>query len=133
VDGKVILYADKITDSMKRMIDVTERRRKSQIAYNKEHGITPKTIIKLIEDNLAIEHEAGKIEENVLREAGESYDVHQVAEELKREMLAAAEALEFERAGMLRDQLAELMEASGMELPAMLKRKGSKPFKKKFR
>jgi excinuclease ABC subunit B len=133
VDGKVILYADRITDSMKRMIDVTEKRRKAQMAYNAENGITPKTIIKEIEDNLAIEHEAGKIEENVLREAGESYDVHQVTEDLKREMLAAAEALEFERAGMLRDQLTELMEASGMEVPASLKRKSVKPFRRKFK
>jgi excinuclease ABC subunit B len=133
VDGKVILYADRVTDSMKRMIDVTEMRRKAQMAYNTEHGITPKTIIKEIEDNLAIEHEAGKIEENVLREAGESYDVHQVAEDLKREMLAAAESLEFERAGMLRDQLTELMEASGMEVPASLKRKSVKPFRRKFK
>jgi excinuclease ABC subunit B len=133
VDGKVILYADTVTASMKRMIDVTEKRRATQLVYNKAHGITPKTIIKEIEDNLAIERDSEKIEENVLKEAGESYDVHQVAEDLKREMLAAAESLEFERAGLLRDQLAELMEASGMEVPAALKRKRQKPFKRQFR
>ncbi len=123
VDGKVILYADRVTDSMRRMMTVTEKRRTSQVEYNRIHGITPKTIIKEIEDNLAIEKKAGEIENNVLKEAGESYDVHQVAEELKREMLSAAEALEFERAGLLRDQLTELMEAAGMELPTTLKKK----------
>ncbi len=133
VDGKVILYADRVTDSMKRMMDVTTSRRISQLAYNERHGITPMTVVKEIEDNLAIEKKAGEIEENVLKEAGESYDVHQVAEELKREMLAAAESLAFERAGMLRDQLTELMEAAGLELPATLKKKRSKPFLKKFR
>jgi excinuclease ABC subunit B len=133
VDGKVILYADRVTDSMKRMIAVTEKRRISQLAYNAAHGITPTTVIKEIEDNLAIEKKAGEIEVNVLKEAGESYDVHQVAEELKREMLSAAEALEFERAGMLRDQLTELMEAAGMEVPANLKKKRTKQFNKKFR
>lgn len=133
VDGKVILYADRVTDSMKRMIAITEKRRISQMEYNRVHGITPRTVIKEIEDNLAIEKKAGEIEENVLKEAGESYDVHQVAEELKREMLAAAESLEFERAGMLRDQLTELMEAAGMDVPAALKKKRAKPFLKKFR
>jgi excinuclease ABC subunit B len=132
VNGKVILYADRITNSMKRMIDVTEKRRTSQLEYNRLNGITPRTVIKEIEETLMIEKKAGKIEENVLREAGESYDVHQVAEDLKREMLQAAESLEFERAGMLRDQLAELMEAAGMELPATLKKKRAKPFKKGF-
>ncbi|MFO7535876.1 MAG: excinuclease ABC subunit UvrB [Kiritimatiellia bacterium] len=132
VNGKVILYADRITNSMKRMIDVTEKRRIFQLEYNRLNGITPRTVIKEIEETLMIEQKAGKIEENVLREAGESYDVHQVAEDLKREMVQAAESLEFERAGMLRDQLTELMEAAGMDLPATLKKKRAKPFKKSF-
>ncbi len=123
VNGKVILYADRVTDSMKRMIVVTERRRVSQLAYNTAHGITPTTINKEIEELLHVEQRAEKIEANVLREAGESYDVHQVAEDLKREMLQAAESLEFEKAGLLRDQLAELMEAAGMAVPRELKKK----------
>ncbi|MFC1467728.1 excinuclease ABC subunit UvrB [Verrucomicrobiota bacterium] len=116
IDGKVIMYGDNITDSMKALIDTTEYRRAKQDAYNKEHGITPQQIQKEIAESLRQEHEAHEVEEAVVREAGESYNVTEVIAELEKEMLEAAEALEFERAMLLRDQVYDLKESSGMEV-----------------
>ncbi|MBF1052610.1 MAG: excinuclease ABC subunit UvrB [Peptostreptococcus sp.] len=107
-NGRVIMYADRVTDSMQRAISETERRRSIQIAYNEKHGIVPKTIQKGVRDSI----EATKIAEEV-----ESYDVNDVRnlkdeEEisqaiivLKSEMMAAAENLEFEKAAELRDKI----------------------------
>ncbi len=108
VNGKVILYADNITNSMRRMMEVTELRRQEQLAYNKEHGITPRSIQKEIRDGLRMQEESTDIARAVVKEAGVDYDVHNVINDLEREMLEAAEALEFERAAMLRDQVYEL-------------------------
>ncbi|MDA0990431.1 MAG: excinuclease ABC subunit UvrB [Verrucomicrobia bacterium] len=108
VSGKVILYADHITDAMRKMIDVTQTRRQTQIAYNAEHDIKPAGISKLIGDGLVGWKQADDIEKRVVREAGEDYDVHQVIQEVEQEMLEAATALEFERAAILRDELTEL-------------------------
>jgi len=112
-DGKVILYADKITDSMRRMMDKTEQRRELQLAYNKEHGITPKSTVRAIDDGLRTEYEeADEVERAVVKEAGEEYDVHLAIQEVEREMLEAAKNLEFERAAVLRDELRELQDSS---------------------
>ncbi len=106
--GKVILYADAITDSMRRMIELTEERRARQLAYNREHGITPRAIEKGIQEALAIRRAAEEVEGRAVREAGADYDVERTIEDLEREMFEAADALEFERAAMLRDQIREL-------------------------
>ena len=107
-NGRVIMYADRVTDSMQRAISETERRRSIQIAYNEKHGIVPKTIQKGVRDSI----EATKIAEEV-----ESYDVKDVRNlkdeaeisqaiiVLKSEMMAAAENLEFEKAAELRDKI----------------------------
>ena len=105
VDGKVILYADKVTDSMRRMIEVTDTRREAQLAYNEKHGITPRSAQRALDEGLRIKEEVEELDERVVRESGEEYDVHRVAESLEAEMLEASESLEFERAAMLRDQL----------------------------
>ncbi len=117
VDGRVILYADQVTDSMRRMIDLTNARRERQQAYNREHGITPRTVQKAIQDSLAILKQAEQEEALVVREAGEDYDVQRVIADLEREMVEASEALEFERAAMLRDQLYELKESKRRQTP----------------
>jgi len=127
--GRVILYADQVTDSMRRMIDVTNARRERQLAYNRDHGITPQAIRKGIQESLAIREEAGEVETSVVREAGVDYDVHQVVQDLEREMLEAAESLEFERAAALRDQIRDLRaskEAGGTP-PAPARRGDPKP------
>lgn len=108
LNGKVILYADNITSSMRRMIEVTNKRRKRQVAYNKAHNITPQSIKKSIREGLIIRDESKEIEKKVVRESGEDYDVYTAINDFEKEMFEAAEALEFERAAMLRDQIYEL-------------------------
>ena len=115
IDGKVILYADQTTDSMRRLLDVTERRRALQLAYNREHGITPKQIVKEVQESLAVvKKEVEEIDEAVAREGRGDYNVEDVVRQVEQEMLEAAAALEFERAAMLRDQLNELRAAHGI-------------------
>ena len=113
-DGRVILYADRITDSMKRAMDETERRRTVQQAYNEEHGVTPKTIVKpvvpLIETTLVAESRAsygedsdGKKKKKLTKKQKES-----LIRTLLAQMQTASRALEFERAAELRDMIIEL-------------------------
>ena len=111
LQGRVILYADQVTDSMKRMIELTQGRRRVQEAYNLANGLTPTKIEKAIRDDLAQEEKARETEEYVVREAGEDYDVVRAIAEMEREMAEAAEAMEFERAALLRDQIFELKRA----------------------
>ncbi|MCC7300939.1 MAG: excinuclease ABC subunit UvrB [Verrucomicrobia bacterium] len=109
IDGKVIMYADRITGSMRRMIDITDHRRKKQVAYNVEHGVTPQAIQSRIQDSLGhLKKDAEDLEESIVRETGEDYDINQTIREMEQEMLEAAQKLEFERAALLRDQLYEL-------------------------
>jgi excinuclease ABC subunit B len=109
IDGKVIMYADHITGSMRRMIDITDHRRKKQVAYNLEHGITPQAIQNRIQDSLGhLKQDAEELEESIVCETGEDYDINRTIREMEQEMLEAAGKLEFERAALLRDQLYEL-------------------------
>ena len=114
INGKVILYADVITDSMRRMIDKTRERREKQMLYNKENNITPRQIAKSIQESLSLEQEGKAIEKGVVKEGGEVYNTHEVIEELEKEMLEAAVAMEYERAALLRDQVYELKQAAGL-------------------
>ena len=108
VDGRVILYADAVTDSMRRMIEITDRRRAAQLAFNREHGIAPRSIRKSLQESLAREDEAKELSAAVVREAGAEYGSEQeLIAELEREMIEAAEALEYERAALLRDHIRE--------------------------
>lgn len=116
-NAKVLLYADKVTEAMKLAIDETERRRAIQMAYNREHGITPTTIRKTI--RRGIEAEAAKRQRNAAAAKSESDSVHvtlEMIESLEREMLEAAEALEFERAATLRDRITQLKPHVGKPL-----------------
>lgn len=109
--GKVIMYADKITDSMKKAIDETKRRRSIQEAYNEEHGIVPKTIKKEIRDDISITKpvENEKVAEDTVDYASLSAEERQEAiENIEKEMKEAAKALDFERAAILRDTLIDL-------------------------
>jgi len=104
--GRVILYADNITESIRRTVEVTSARRARQMAYNAEHGIVPRSVKRGVQASL---HQAGAPEEEALavREIGED-DVGAVISELENEMTEAAGRLEFERAALLRDQIAAL-------------------------
>ena len=112
-EGKVIMYADRITDSMKRAMDETERRREIQQAYNKEHGIVPKTIIKpvkaLIETTLVAEEAATyKTGDDKKKKKLTAKNKEALIKTLTREMQQASRALEFEKAAELRDMIWEL-------------------------
>jgi excinuclease ABC subunit B len=107
--GRVILYADRITNSMQRMMDTTTARRAVQLAHNEEHGIVPQSTSRGLDEGLVpLYEEADAIEHKVVAEGGEDYLTHQVVETLEKEMLEAAAALEFERAAILRDELKAL-------------------------
>ncbi|HII08569.1 MAG TPA: excinuclease ABC subunit UvrB [Methanosphaera sp.] len=106
VDGEVILYADNITDSVRNAVNITERRRKIQMAYNKDHNITPRSVVRKLKEK-KIESKVDDIQEidNVTIE-----EVDMLIEELENEMKEAAEKLDFERAAKLRDRIMELKE-----------------------
>lgn len=111
VEGKVILYADKLTDSMKRAIDETNRRRAIQIAYNTKHGITPKTIIKKINDiteHLRTEHDKAVAELLVIDADLFKKKPKTLIKQKKKEMADAVKILDFETAAILRDEIAKL-------------------------
>ncbi len=110
VNAKVLLYADTITESMRKAIDETERRRKIQVAYNQEHNITPETIKKEIRNTLTEQIKARRVAQEAIRLGDSEYDKVELAGQIEREMLEAAESLDFERAAVLRDQLRELKE-----------------------
>jgi excinuclease ABC subunit B len=118
VNAKVLLYADTMTESMKKAIDETNRRRTIQLAYNAEHGITPESIRKEIKQGLAEELQAHKRAQEAIHLSDTEYDRTELMAELEKEMFAAAEALEFEKAARLRDQIQELRDMPEMESKA---------------
>jgi excinuclease ABC subunit B len=109
VEGQVVMYADKITDAMKQAIDETNRRRQKQTVYNQVHGIVPETIIKEVYDLTdrvrAVAEERGEYR---VGQALPKDELTRLIKELEKQMKQAAEALEFEKAAMLRDQIFEL-------------------------
>ena len=112
-NGTAMLYADKMTDSMRRAIGETERRRAIQEEYNREHGITPQTIIKPIEATLVTAYEADYFKVPLELDSIEEYAPAQLKEtiaRLEQEMRAAAKSLEFERAAEVRDRIKYLRE-----------------------
>ena len=113
VNAKVILYADVVTESMRRAIGETDRRREAQLAYNAEHGVTPETVKKAIRTALADQISARRTARQAIAASEDEYDRTELLAELEAEMLAAAENLEFERAAELRDRIAELKHQAG--------------------
>jgi len=123
VNAEVILYADKVTDSMQRAIDETQRRRVLQLEYNREHGITPETVKAAIGAGIEEEIAAHKFVQEAAGQAADDYVTQEYLEELQGEMLAAAANLEFERAAQLRDRIAEL-KGDPVAAPQVKKRRG---------
>jgi excinuclease ABC subunit B len=108
LNGEVILYADVMTNSIKKFLTVTEYRRQKQIAYNKEHHITPRSVSRAVEESLAGYESKREKANTVLRDAKMDIDLTETIKELESEMLAAANDLKFEKAALLRDQIKEL-------------------------
>jgi len=108
LNGEVILYADVMTDSIKKFLAVTEKRRLRQLEYNREHNITPRSVVRAVEESLAVYDANRKEAEGVLKDGRMDVDLTQTLSELETEMIKAAENLEFEKAALLRDQIKEL-------------------------
>ncbi len=108
VNSEIIMYADQVTDSMRRALEETARRRQAQIEYNRDHGITPRSIQKAVRDYLELSEEARRLIEAVVKEPTGEYDTRSLISELEQEMQLAARNLQFERAAILRDQIREL-------------------------
>jgi excinuclease ABC subunit B len=123
VNATVYLYADTVTESMKKAIDETYRRRKIQLEYNREHNITPETIRKEIRSGLALEFKARQAAREAVRFEPDEFEKVELAGQIEKEMLEAAEALDFERAAFLRDKLKELKELPQMVLLESKKKK----------
>ena len=117
IHGTAILYADRITDSMRRAIGETDRRRTRQLAFNAEHGITPRSVIKQVRDLIdgVYSEKAGKEalrqeQQRLWVEDVEEKDLSREIRRLEKQMLEHAKNLEFEQAARVRDQLAALRE-----------------------
>jgi len=108
INAEVVLYADVMTDSIKKFIATTDYRRAKQLVYNQEHNITPKSVKRELQLSLAELTQAREVEASVVREAPGGYRTAELLRELEAEMLEAAEDLQFEKAAILRDQIAEL-------------------------
>ena len=114
INGEVVLFADQITKSMQRLLDVSEYRRARQLAYNGEHGITPKSVQRAVQESLHVILKAREVEQGIVRETPSDFDLNELIRELERDMAAAAASLEYERAALLRDQITELKSGSGV-------------------
>ena len=106
----MIMYADGITDSMRIAMEETARRRELQEAYNKKHGITPRTIEKSVRDLISITQEVAKTEEKLEKdpESMSREELEKLIEKVQKQMKAAAAELNFEAAAELRDRMIEL-------------------------
>lgn len=109
-DGRVIMYADIITDSMRNAIDETNRRRKIQAEYNEEHGITPQTIKKAVRDLISISKKVETSSDDIVKdiESMSEKEIDKLVAKIKKQMHTAAAELNFELAAKLRDQLLEI-------------------------
>jgi excinuclease ABC subunit B len=114
VNGRVLMYADKVTESMRKAIDETNRRRKVQVAYNEEHHIVPAGIVKSVRDLTsrlrAVAEERGEYRTNTPAQLPKD-ELARLIKDLEKQMKEAAQQLEFEKAALLRDQIFELRQA----------------------
>lgn len=108
VNAEVVLYADRITGAMQRAMDETSRRRALQIEYNKEHGITPQSIVKAIRRGIEDLSQAKTLEREAVKLNESEFITEEYLNQLEQDMLTAAESLDFEKAASLRDRILEL-------------------------
>ncbi len=113
INAEVILYADVMTGSIKKLIEVSDYRRQKQAEYNRVHHITPKSVVRSAQESLQSVFAARDVEASVIKESGADFDAAELIRELEAEMLEAAKNLEFERAALLRDQIKELKQGTG--------------------
>ncbi len=106
--GEVILYADVMTQSIQKFLAVSDYRRKKQLTYNQENNITPRSVVRAVEESLSSYRQTTERARAFLNESGVDLDITQTIKELEEEMVTAANNLEFEKAALLRDQVREL-------------------------
>jgi excinuclease ABC subunit B len=106
--GEVILYADVKTQSIQKFLAISEYRRNKQLSYNQQHGITPRSVSRAVEESLSVHQQTSERARGILAETGVDLDISETVKELEEEMLKAANNLEFEKAALLRDQIREL-------------------------
>ena len=114
VNGEVYLFADIVTKSMEALMAITEYRRAKQITYNEKHGITPRSVQRAVQESLHTILRGRQVEESVVREGGGDFSLTETLRELEQEMMTAAGNLEYEKAALLRDQIAELKAGTGI-------------------
>jgi len=114
VNGEVVLFADQVTKSMEALISISEYRRAKQMEYNEEHGITPQTVRRAVQESLHTILRGREIAASVIQEAGGDFNVTELLRELEEEMQTASANLEFERAALLRDQITEVKNGAGI-------------------
>jgi len=107
-NGRVLMYANRITNSMKETIETTSKRRETQMAYNKKHGITPKTTLRELDTNLKVDDAGELYNKQAKYDRMAKGDRQKMVKELKAKMLVAAKNLEFEEAARLRDEIAKV-------------------------
>jgi excinuclease ABC subunit B len=122
INGEAVLFADKITDSIQSLINITEYRRRVQQEHNEKHGITPQSVKRGIQETLKLYSEGEDVEKSLVADSGEDIDTLAVISELEEEMQEAASKLEFERAALIRDQINKLKKNSG-DRPLPVKKK----------
>lgn len=113
--GEVVLFADTLTGSIKKLLAVTEYRRKRQMAYNEKHGITPQGVRRAVQESLQTSLHGQELQSDIVQETSSDLDILTVLRELEEEMQEAAGKLEYERAALLRDQINELKKQSGQQ------------------
>jgi len=127
INGEVVLFADTVTRSMQALLDVSNYRRERQMAYNKEHGITPKSVVRAVQESLHVILQGQKVEQGIVKESPSDFNLHELIHELEADMSGAAANLEYERAALLRDQIAELKKGAGITKIDPKKRPYPKP------
>ncbi|MDB6129363.1 MAG: uvrB [Verrucomicrobiales bacterium] len=118
LNGEVILYADVMTQSIKKFLATSDYRRQKQVAYNELHGITPKSVNRAVEDSLAVYSSAKRKAAAVLKEGSGDFDVTETIRQIEEEMIQASNNLEFEKAALFRDQIKELKRSMDPNAPA---------------
>jgi excinuclease ABC subunit B len=133
INGEVILFADQITNSMQKLLDVTDYRRARQFAYNEKHSITPRSVQRAVQESLHVILKARELEQTIVRETPSDFDLNELVRELERDMASAAAGLEYERAALLRDQISELKSGSGVSKIEPRSNRMKYPAGRKFR
>ena len=114
INGEVVLFADQVTQSMEALMSISEYRRAKQMEYNEQHGITPQTVRRAVQESLHTILRGREIAASVIQESGGDFNVTELLRELEDEMQTASANLEFERAALLRDQIMEVKSGAGI-------------------